>query len=87
MRPVTIYTTTSCGYCVKAKSILQREGIPYEEKDVTDDDETRAWLVGVTGQRTVPQIFFGDESIGGCFELSAIVKSGQLRARLESAPG
>lgn len=82
MRPVTIYTTTFCGYCTRAKSILTREGVPFQEIDVSDDDDKRRWLVGATGQRTVPQIFFGDESIGGCSDLEKIVKSGQLKERL-----
>ena len=82
MRPVTIYTSTFCGYCTRAKSILKREGIPFSEIDVSDDDDKRRWLVNTTGQRTVPQIFFGDESIGGCSDLEKIVRNGQLRERL-----
>jgi glutaredoxin 3 len=50
--------------------------------DVTDDDDKRRWLLDVTGSRTVPQIFFGDESIGGCRELEALVKQGALKKRL-----
>jgi glutaredoxin 3 len=86
MRPVTIYTTTFCGYCTRAKSILSREGVPYAEVDVSDDDDKRAWLVEATGQRTVPQIFFGEESVGGCTDLEKIVRAGQLKERLAS-PG
>jgi glutaredoxin 3 len=82
MRPVTIYTTTFCGYCTRAKSILAREGVPFSEVDVSDDDDKRRWLVQTTGQRTVPQIFFGDESIGGCSDLEKIVRNGQLKERL-----
>lgn len=82
MRAVTIYTTTYCGYCVRAKAILTKHGVPYVEKDVTDDDAKRKWLVETTGSRTVPQIFFGDEPIGGCDDLEAIVKKGALQARL-----
>jgi glutaredoxin 3 len=82
MRPVTIYTTTFCGYCTRAKSILKREGVAFTEVDVSDDDDKRRWLVNATGQRTVPQIFFGDESIGGCSDLEKIVRNGQLRERL-----
>jgi glutaredoxin 3 len=82
MRPVTIYTTTFCGYCTRAKSILSREGVAFTEVDVSDDDDKRRWLVQTTGQRTVPQIFFGDESIGGCSDLEKLVRNGQLKERL-----
>ena len=82
MRAVTIYTTTHCGYCVRAKSILTKHGVPYVEQNVTNDDAKRKWLVDTTGSRTVPQIFFGDEPIGGCDDLEAIVKQGTLAARL-----
>jgi glutaredoxin 3 len=82
MRPVTIYTTTSCGYCVRAKSILRNEGVPFAELDVTDDDDKRRWLWERTGSRTVPQIFFGDEGIGGCRELEVLVRQGALKERL-----
>jgi glutaredoxin 3 len=82
MRPVKIYTTTYCPYCVRAKDILKKHAVPFQEIDVSDDDERRRWLVENTGQRTVPQIFFGDESIGGCVDLEAVVKAGKLQALL-----
>jgi glutaredoxin 3 len=67
---------------VRAKSILKRHEVPYTEIDVTGDDEKRRWLVEATGQRTVPQIFFGDESIGGCSDLEEVVSRGQLQQKL-----
>ena len=82
MRDVTIYTTTVCAYCVRAKQVLKQQQVPYREVDVSNDDERRAWLVETTGQRTVPQIFFGDEPIGGCTDLEAIVRAGELQQRL-----
>ena len=85
MRDVTIYTTTVCAYCVRAKQVLQQQQVPYREVDVSDDDDKRAWLMQTTGQRTVPQIFFGDEPIGGCTDLEAIVRAGDLKRRLAGA--
>jgi glutaredoxin 3 len=82
MRPVTIYTTDFCGYCLRAKALLDKHEVPYVETDVTGDHERRSWLVETTGRRTVPQIFFGDEPIGGYDELAAIVRAGRLRERL-----
>ncbi|MBM4280821.1 MAG: glutaredoxin 3 [Deltaproteobacteria bacterium] len=82
MRSVTIYTTAVCPYCVRAKQVLTKHGVPFTEVDVAGDDERRRWLLETTGQRTVPQIFFGDDSIGGCTDLEAVVARGDLDARL-----
>jgi glutaredoxin 3 len=82
MIDVKIYTTRVCSYCVAAKRLLTARGVPYQEIDVSSDDAKRAWLVETTGRRTVPQIFFGSESIGGYDELAALDKSGQLAQKL-----
>jgi glutaredoxin 3 len=82
---VTIYTTSACGYCVAAKNLLRRRGLAYEEIDVTGNAQKRAWLVEVTGRRTVPQIFIRGEAIGGYDELAALDREGQL-AVLAAAP-
>lgn len=85
MRKITIYTTPWCGFCHRAKGLLKAEGLPFEEIDTTGDPERRAWLREVTGQSTVPQIFFGDESIGGSDELAALHRSGKLHEKLNDA--
>lgn len=82
MKKVTVYTTDYCPYCTRAKQLLEREGVPFTELDVTGDDERRVWLMNTTGRRTVPQIFFDDEPIGGYDDLSAIVRAGKLKERL-----
>ena len=82
MKQVKVYTTSYCGYCHRAKRLLEARGVPFEEVDVEGDDAQRAWLVNTTGQRTVPQIFFGEESIGGYRELSNLDRAGQLKGRL-----
>jgi len=82
VKHVRIYTTQWCGYCHRAKRLLEREGVSFEEIDVDGDREKRAWLREVSGQRTVPQIFFDEESIGGCDELTMIVYSGKLNELL-----
>jgi glutaredoxin 3 len=78
MKDVDVYTTRTCGYCFAAKRLLAARSIPYREVDVSSDDAKRAWLVEATGQRTVPQIFIGGESIGGYDELAALDKAGEL---------
>lgn len=83
MKPVRMYSTRVCPYCVRAKMLLKERGIPFEEIDVSGDHETRAWLVKATGgRRTVPQIFIGDESIGGFDELRRLDASGELTRKL-----
>jgi glutaredoxin 3 len=79
MAGVRFYTTTYCGFCRRAKQLLDELGISYQEIDVTNDAATRAWLVEVTGgRRTVPQIFVGERSIGGYHELRDLMRSGEL---------
>lgn len=82
---VTVYVTEYCGYCVRAKALLDKRGIAYEVVDVTGDHEKRAWLVRETGRRTVPQIFIKGESIGGSDELYALDRSGELAKKLARA--
>lgn len=84
MQPVKIYLTAWCPYCQRAKALLDLREIPYEEIDVDGDQATRKWLLETTGQRTVPQVFIGAESIGGYTELAALDRSGALRAKLEA---
>lgn len=62
--------------------LLKDRAIPFEEIDVTGDDEKRQWLVQRTGRRTVPQIFIGDEAIGGFDDLHALDRSGELAKKL-----
>ena len=78
MVDVEIYTKKVCPYCVSAKRILDRKGVRYREIDVENDDEKRAWLVEVTGQKTVPQIFAGGKPLGGFSDIDALDKAGGL---------
>lgn len=82
MKPVAVYTTTYCSFCVAAKNLLKAKDIPYEEIDVTNDPTMRQELVQRTGRRTVPQIFIGDEPIGGFVELKALADKGELAGKL-----
>jgi len=82
MKPVVVYTTDYCGYCVSAKTLLKNKNIPFEEIDVSKDQTLRQEIVRRSGRRTVPQIFIGDESIGGFTELKGLSDSGQLASKL-----
>jgi glutaredoxin 3 len=75
---IVIYTTRFCGYCVRAKSLLDARGLPYREVDVSRDHTKRRELVAETGQRTVPQIFIDGHSIGGYVELASLDRRGEL---------
>lgn len=85
MKRVVVYSTLVCPYCIRAKALLSSRGIPFEEIDVTGNAEERTRLVEVTGRRTVPQIFIGDEPIGGFDDLAALDRSGELRRKLADA--
>ena len=81
MPKIIVYTTDYCGFCTAAKDFLRRRKIPFEEIDVSDERK-KAALKARTGMRTVPQIFIGDELIGGFQELMAWDASGELEKRL-----
>jgi glutaredoxin 3 len=87
MPNITIYTTAVCPYCVAAKRLLAARGIAYKEEDVSGDDAKRSWLVQATGRRTVPQVFIGEQAIGGYDELSALDQSGKLGQMLNPTAG
>lgn len=79
MKPVIIYTTPICPYCVRAKSLLGRKGVAFDEVDVMMDQKARDEMLAKSGgARTVPQIFIGDTHVGGCDELYALEREGKL---------
>lgn len=79
MKPVTLYTTPFCGYCLAAKRLLAGKGVAYVEIDVAAEPEVRAEMVQrANGRRTVPQVFIGEEHVGGFAEISALDRAGKL---------
>ena len=79
MKPVRIYTTPICPYCVRAKLLLKKKGVEAEEIDVFMDMQAREEMESRSGgARSVPQIFIGDTYVGGCDELYALEKEGKL---------
>ena len=78
MKKITIYTADYCGFCHAAKALLTRKGVPFDDVDVTHDPAARLDVAQRSGQSTVPQIFIGDESIGGFAELQTLEVSGEL---------
>jgi glutaredoxin 3 len=78
MRPVTIYTTSWCPYCTAAKALLTRKGVDFREIDVERVDGAREEMVGRARRTSVPQIFIGEEHVGGCDDLHALDRGGRL---------
>jgi glutaredoxin 3 len=70
-----------CPYCLRAKQLLSQRGIPFQEHLVEEEDDAQ-WdaLYQRSGMRTMPQIFFGDELIGGFTELAALDQKNQLKS-------
>ena len=67
---VVIYTSQLCGYCYKAKSLLKKKNILFDEVNVDISYEKKKEMINRSnGRSSVPQIFFGDQYIGGCDEL------------------
>ena len=78
MAKIEIYTTPFCGYCARAKSLLDRKGAAYEEMDVMMDDKKRSEMRERARRTTVPQIFINGQHIGGSDELAALEQAGKL---------
>ena len=78
MATVQMYTTRWCGYCVRAKTLLESRGIEFEEIELDDDPDFRRRLMELTGGWTVPQILIDDRPIGGYTELWRLDRRGGL---------
>lgn len=72
MKNAIIYTKATCPYCDKAKVLLKKVGIPFEEIRIDLNPERRDEMIERTQRKTVPQIFIGDRHIGGCDDLYAL---------------
>ncbi|MFT5118182.1 MAG: glutaredoxin 3 [Kiritimatiellia bacterium] len=81
---VVIYTTKFCPYCVRAKYLLQDKKLSYKEITVDGDAQLRQEMTQKSGRHTVPQIWIKGQHIGGCDELFALQRSGQLDELLAS---
>ena len=73
-----MYTTAWCGFCVRAKALLEQRGLDFEEIRVDEDPEFRARLEELTGGWTVPQIVIDGKPIGGYSELWQLDRDGRL---------
>ena len=77
---VIIYTSTLCGFCYKAKSLLKKKNIFFHEINVDlDYNQKEKMIIKSNGRTSVPQIFFGDYHVGGCDDLFQLEKDSDLR--------
>lgn len=78
MANIEIYTSPYCGYCHRAKALLNRKGAAFTEIDVMDDGAKRAEMMTRSGRHTVPQIFIDGRHVGGCDDLYDLDAAGRL---------
>lgn len=86
MPSVQIYATGYCPYCVRARELLTRKGVPFEEIRIDQDRAQRRIMVERSQRETVPQIFIGARHIGGYEDMAALEASGALDALLQDPP-
>jgi glutaredoxin 3 len=79
---VIIYTKTVCPFCVRAKTLFQQKGVPFEEVNLSGDPDQFTELKNRTGMMTVPQIFINDKLIGGYDQVAELEAKGALDALL-----
>jgi glutaredoxin 3 len=86
MKPVVVYSTRICPYCVMAKRLLSSKGVAFVDLAVDGDAARRAEMMARSnGRRTVPQIFIGERHVGGYDDLAALEHAGQLDPLLAEA--
>lgn len=85
MKQVTIYSSNTCGFCTMAKRLLQQKGVVPVDIGVDGDPALRQELTQRTGRRTVPQIFIGEQHVGGYDDLAALERTGKLEEMLQAA--
>lgn len=82
---ITLYVTGWCPYCQRARGLLAGKSVAFDEINVEDDEKFREEMIARSGRNTVPQIFIGDEPIGGCDDLFALDHSGELDRLIQGA--
>ena len=82
MATVTIYTRPFCGYCARALKVLGDKGADFTEVEAGMDPKLRQEMMDRSGRTTFPQIFVGEQHIGGCDDMMALERAGKLDALL-----
>lgn len=79
---VVMYSSRFCPFCIRAKHLLNNKGVSFQEILVDSDPELRQEMMQKSGRRTVPQIWIGETHVGGCDELYALERKGELDSLL-----
>ena len=79
-QPIVMYTTKFCPYCIRARGLLESKGWDYQDISVDADQGLRSEMRKKSGQHTVPQIWIGEQHVGGCDELFRLEGGNQLEA-------
>lgn len=82
MPQVTMYTTASCPFCVRARILLDKKGVAYTDIRIDDQPEIRPEMERLSGRSSVPQIFIDEFHVGGFDDLAELDIDGELDARL-----
>lgn len=82
MKPVIVYSSDYCPFCIRAKQLLQSKGVPFEEIKVDGNPQVRAEMSQKAGRTSVPQIWIGSTHVGGCDDLYALERAGKLDSLL-----
>ena len=82
MKPVIVYSSDDCPYCMRAKYLLESKGVAFEEIKVDGKPQLRAEMAQKAGRTSVPQIWIGSTHVGGCDDLYALERAGKLDALL-----
>mgnify|MGYP001436302616 FL=1 len=78
LHPVVMYTTRFCGFCMRAKALLEAKQVPFTEIPVDTDIDKRREMIQRSGRTSVPQIWIGDRHVGGCDELMMLQRQDAL---------
>lgn len=78
MASVTIYTRDLCGFCARAKALLESKGVAFTEYNASQNPDYRQEMMTRSGRTTFPQIFIGENHVGGCDDLHALERGGKL---------
>ncbi|MBR7887714.1 glutaredoxin 3 [Marinomonas sp. A79] len=80
MATVTIYSSDYCPFCVRAKQLLASKNIPFNEIRIDGERERKQEMMAKSGRHTVPQIWIGEQHVGGCDDLFALERAQKLDA-------
>ena len=85
MKKIVIYSSSLCSYCIAAKKLLEQQNLSFEEKNIDFDKQLKNEMIKKSsGKKTVPQIFFDNNHIGGCDELFEIFNNENLKKLLKN---